>query len=168
MPLLFAIVIIPLANASWIAPKMNLQIGQREISQKFEFLAINTPYLAKSVKIAPEGVFSPKNGIIEPLMEKLALCESGNDPKKINPKDTNGKASFGKYQFQLSTWKQYILKYELFGSENWDSADFENNIWDGELQDEVIVKMFFDPNVNLRNEFPACSKKLKLKNTYGE
>jgi hypothetical protein len=58
LPLLFAIVIIPVANASWIAPKMNLQIGQREISQKIEFLATNTPYLAKSV--VPIEVFETK------------------------------------------------------------------------------------------------------------
>ena len=48
LPLLCAIVIIPLANASWIAPKINSQIRQREISQKFENIGLNLTILPKS------------------------------------------------------------------------------------------------------------------------
>jgi hypothetical protein len=145
LPLLCAIVIIPLANASWIAPKINSQIRQREISQKFEFLAINTPRLAKEAKTPSIPLISRLNSVvggkenprIDRIMEKLAVCESGGDPTRINPNDF-GSPSFGKYQFKKTTFSEMGKKYNL------PATDIMNE----EQQEAIVFQMLLNGEFN--------------------
>lgn len=75
-----------------------------------------------------EAAASPK----EIWIDKLALCESGND-STIKILDTNGYYSYSTFQFQMSTW----LKYgKPFGAT-------KENIFDGNLQ-RVVVRSMLD------------------------
>lgn len=43
---------------------------------------------------------------LKETLHKLALCESGDNEKAINPRDTNGLPSFGLFQFQKTTFQE--------------------------------------------------------------
>lgn len=103
---------------------------------------------------------------IEAKVVALGQCESHGDPAAVNPIDRDGTPSNGKYQFKRGTWRAYVLKYKLWGSDQWEPADFENTLFSGYHQDYVVRLMFTDPQVNLQWEFPACSKKLGLPKNY--
>ena len=104
---------------------------------------------------------------IDYLIDQLSVCESGNNQSAINPVDKDGTASNGLFQFKRTTWKHYIIKYNLFSWQVFEEEDFENALWDGNAQRVVVEKMFKDPQVNLRLEFPDCSKSLNLEKNYG-
>lgn len=107
---------------------------------------------------------------IDPIKEKIALlkkCESGGNPNALNPIDLDGTPSYGCFQFKISTWKNYVIKYNLFNWKELEEADWFNTMWSCDLQEIVVEKMFFDPNVKLRTtEFPTCSKLLSIKENY--
>ncbi len=153
-----AIVIIPLANASWIAPKINSQIRQREISQKFEVLAENIPQLVKRVKIQPIPLISPNLPIVDPILSRLATCESGNSPDKVIL-DTNGLKSYGLLQFQLKTFMSYGVKYGILPS-NITADQARDLIMSPELQKELAREMLKN---NLGYHWKNCMKQISLK-----
>lgn len=53
-----------------------------------------------------------------PLFEKIALCESGNDPHQ---KNLHSSAS-GRFQFIFNTWYNYGLEF-------WGEAFYEKNVF---------------------------------------
>ena len=122
------------------ANTMRLPVKQ-EIVQKFEFLAINMPRLVKMTKTPPIPLISPNRAIvgdtenprIDLLMEKLANCESGGDPTRINPND-NGSPSFGKYQFKKTTFLEMGKKYNL------PATDIMNE----EQQEKIVFQMLLN------------------------
>ena len=95
-------------------------------------------------------------------LKKLRDCESGNSQLALNKIDKNGKSSKGLYQFQNKTWKHYVQKYDLWNWREWEDADYENNIWDGQYQERVVRNMLNDKEVVWSSEFPSCVKKLGL------
>ena len=106
---------------------------------------------------------------VSELIDKLMMCESGGNQNALNPADTDGTPSNGLFQFKRTTWKYYVKKYDMFEWQNFDEADWENTMWSGDLQREVVERMFIDPDVRLRTtEFPDCSKKLGLKQNYAK
>ncbi len=113
-----------------------------------------------------QQIIIPENPEIDKLIRELSFCESGNNNLALNKIDKNGLSSKGTWQFQDKSWRYYIKKYDLWNWKEWEEADFENNVWDGEYQRVVVRKMFIDKDVDLRQEFPDCSKKLKLKKNY--
>jgi len=100
------------------------------------------------------------------LIDQLEKCESGSNNMAINLVDRNGKSSYGSFQFQLSSWIFYLNKYKLYDTTGWEEVDYLNNIFDREMQKNIVIKMFEDPQVNLWNEFPICSQKLHLFKNY--
>lgn len=65
---------------------------------------------------------------LESWIEKLAKCESGNNPLAVNHYD-GGSRSVGYVQYKDDTWKRYIDKFQLsFSAED---------IWSKEAQIEV-------------------------------
>lgn len=93
---------------------------------------------------------------------KLSYCESNDKWTAVNAMDTDGTPSYGRFQFKIGTWKGYIKKYDLFGWETWTEQDYWDTIYDGDKQEIVLRHMIKDPAVRLRNEFPACTRKLGL------
>ena len=94
------------------------------------------------------------------------LCESGGDALALNPADVNGKPSKGLFQFQDLSWKKYVVRYGLWPWRLWEPEDWENAVWSDYHQTEIVKRMFVDRQVNLKNEFPFCSRKLGLKKNY--
>lgn len=114
---------------------------------------------------------------LTPLQEnwllRLRLCESGDSQNAINPKDLDGTESAGLYQFKHTppslrvgkrpnTWQYYVQKYDLFGWQAWEDADWENALMSGWHQHQVLIRMLSDPDVKWTQEFPACVKRLGL------
>ena len=84
----------------------------------------------------------------------LEYYESRGNKDALNPSDRNGQRSVGCFQFQDPTFRKYVEKYELLDLENLDAADWENWIWDCDLQIEIVNRMLNDSDVNFKNEFP--------------
>lgn len=78
----------------------------------------------------------------------LRWCESRWADNALNAVDLNGLPSKGRYQFQDKSFFHYTRKYGYSGK-----------IYDGELQEKLVVKMIKDPKVNLKTEFPDCHRK---------
>lgn len=45
---------------------------------------------------------------------KLAMCESTNNPKAVNPMDSDGKPAYGLYQYKLGTFLGLSKQYNVF------------------------------------------------------
>ena len=118
---------------------------------------------ANSTPKQPRPAFSE----VDRLIESLAVCESGGNNIAVNPNDLDNTPSYSTFQWKPSTWSLYVKRYKLWNSEEWDEADLVNAMWDTQYQKEIVKKMFTDPRVDLRREFPGCSKKLGLKKNYG-
>lgn len=54
--------------------------------------------------------------------DKLGECESENDPKAINLKDSDGKPKFGYHQYMPSTFIDFAKKYKVYPDINVDTA----------------------------------------------
>ena len=88
------------------------------------------------------------------LIKWLSWCESRDNPFAINPKDTNGLPSFGRFQFQLKTFRKFTSKYGFIDA-------FEkpmDYIFDGFLQ-EKLVRLMWNDGIDFSGEFPTCYKK---------
>lgn len=79
-------------------------------------------------------------------MDSLAHCESSN---KVDIKvlDVNGKYSYSRYQFQMSTW----LAYSHMGTT-------KENIYDPKLQDAVVLHIL---KTKGDRDWVNCSKKVR-------
>ncbi len=93
-------------------------------------------------------------------IEKLALCESSNNPLAVNPRDSDARPKYGLFQFDIRTWKFYIKKYNLFHYETWEEADWWNAIY-SDYHQEIVLREMIKNGVNLRKEF-GCVKKIGL------
>ena len=80
---------------------------------------------------------------ITPIMEGLAKCESGNNPKAINWND-GGSPSFGLYQFKRGTWVGSVRELSLFPDA--EDAELQNLILDRNAQELVVSKLTEDPD----------------------
>ena len=85
--------------------------------------------------------------LLERRLALLRRCESGDNPKALNPSDTNYKRSVGLYQFQDATWAATIKRYNLQGTD----------IWNGEHQ-HIAVKAMWYGKENFYGHFPTCWK----------
>lgn len=95
----------------------------------------------------------------KPWVYKMVECESSFNPNAINPKDSDGTASFGILQFKPPTFRYFVMKYNLFNWREWEEADWRNALMSDTHQLIVFKKMISDPEVNLKKQFPACIKK---------
>ncbi len=58
------------------------------------------------------SLFSPPAALLDPVLERIALCESGNDPLAKNPDST----ASGHFQFIRGSW-------EWYGRQAWGSLE---------------------------------------------
>lgn len=113
-----------------------------------------------------EVIFEQKKGIEEVLdpsivekMEVLAQCESGNRDDIVIV-DTNGYRSYGKWQFQLATFRQYAEKYGLV-EKGLSNDELRVHVLNGDLQAKVVYRMLTEDLGNLTH-WKNCTTKHSL------
>ena len=80
----------------------------------------------------------------------LEWCESAGKPEAINPKDLDGTASHGSWQFKESTFEYFKKAYGIVGE-----------LMDRSVQYAILVRMVLDPDkISFDKQFPDCVKKL--------
>jgi len=94
----------------------------------------------------PEKLMSHQRDV---WLAVLEWCESNGITTAINPKDLDGTASFGAFQFKPSTFRGYQEKYGIQGE-----------LMDYDAQLEILKRMLDDKDVKWEKEFPACIKKI--------
>lgn len=99
-----------------------------------------------------EDVFSRSTPLLEAYLDALALCESGNNPRALNPNDSDGTPSYGRYQFKPGTFDYFSSLYNVATT----------SIWNGLEQRALVTLMALDPNVDFHHQFPGCTSKLGL------
>jgi len=90
-----------------------------------------------------KGKVAQKETSIIAFMDKLAFCESGNDPKAIGDK---GKAK-GIFQFHQETFDIFGEKFNLP----------HDNIWSVEQQKDIAFEMLLNGG---QNHWANCSQKI--------
>jgi len=122
----------------------------------FSFLAlINAQALNLQIQVntLPEApIIAEVESSIDNWIHLLGECESGNNEKALNPKDTDGTASKGKYQFKDTTFAWLSKKYNIKTT----------SIWNGNEQEQIVRKMIVDKDIDLTKQFPTCIKKIGL------
>ena len=86
----------------------------------------------------------------ETWINKLAWCESRDNPNAINPMDLDHTPSFGKFQFKPSTFAMFARAYGMAST-----TDFMNPV----AQRAIVERMMSDPSVHWGTQFPYCVKK---------
>lgn len=82
----------------------------------------------------------------------LRQCESGGDDNALNPRDTDGTPSKGRFQFKDRTFAWLSKKYNIKTT----------SIWNGEEQEQILRRMIEDRDINLKTQFPSCTKQIGL------
>lgn len=104
-----------------------------------------------------EAIVEEKDTELLAQIDKLAMCESSyRDDIKIV--DTNGWHSYGRYQFQLPTFRGYAEAYEIV-PKGLSDDELREYIYDGELQAELVYKMLEDNPSNWTHWY-NCAKKI--------
>lgn len=94
-------------------------------------------------------------------MGALEWCESRGKKEAVNPNDVDNTPSYYSFQFKPSTFKEFGEKYEVL-SKGLTTKEVMEKMKDHSLQQEIVAKMITDKKVNLRNQFPACTRSLGL------
>src|SRR3990172_8122375 len=84
------------------------------------------------VEIIKPPVINKQDIVLSYYIEKLAYCESRNNPEAYNPKDSNNLPSHGYLQFQKGTWIEGIKKYKILS--NTEEDEYMNLIYDKDIQ----------------------------------
>ena len=84
-------------------------------------------------------------------IDKLEEKECRNCPVGFSKIDRNGLRSYGCLQFQLPTFKQYFIRYYPEAAKNMEKTDWENQIYDCDLQKELAYKMLKDDYGNWKH-----------------
>lgn len=77
-------------------------------------------------------------------IDELEKYECRDCPLGYKRIDDNGKFSYGCLQFQMPTFKRYSTKYYPEAVKNIEEADWENRIYDCEIQKNLTYKMIED------------------------
>lgn len=85
----------------------------------------------------------------EVWLDKLENCESGRDPKAVNPEDSDGTPSYGILQFKPSTFELFSKAYKIPGE-----------LMDPKAQRAIVLRMMKDPSVEWETQFPKCIEML--------
>lgn len=133
-----------------------------KIYHSYQTLENNTIIPSISPNLTPGTPFQVKNDIRYLIVEKMAICESSNNPSAINPNDLDNTPSYGRFQFKPTTLLHFVNKYKLADTTGWDIIDATNWCFDGQFTEKIFRKMLDDKSVNFSTEFPACFKKNKL------
>jgi len=112
---------------------------------KYALLALLIPLISFA-----SGDIEKENQIVD----FLSYCESRHNSRAINPKDSDGTASWGRLQFKIGTLKSFGVLYGLL-KESDNAWDYR---FDSMLQENILRRMIRN-KVNLANQFPACWKR---------
>jgi hypothetical protein len=109
---------------------------------------------------------------VEPLVEKpvqkltnrqeiylaaLEWCESYGNPDAINPHDSDGKPSYGAFQFRPSTLKWLAIKYEILTEKDLDTDQkVMEKVMDRDIQRSIVTEMILDNKIQFSKQFPHC------------
>ena len=104
----------------------------------------NSPIVVFSTTSAKE------QNALDSWLKKLVFFES-EGKSKIKVLDNNGLHSFGCLQFQMSTFKEFGLKYGLI----FEGDDLEKIIYDCVLQKEIAKKMIEENPGNWRRWYTS-------------
>jgi len=88
------------------------------------------------------------------LIDKLANCESNNNPLVVNWED-NGSPSYGLLQFKERTFIHYTKRYNLMPKA--EDNEILNNLFDGNYQRELAYRMLKEKAKNSVHWY-NCSK----------
>ncbi len=135
-----------------------LAIMKRQIIIWLAVLLATSLLLRASREYLYEPVETSKVDTLSPLIDKLAMCESGGDPMALNPQD-GGSRSSGVLQFKDSTFIHYAKRYQLFP--NAEDAEILNFLNDAEYQKQ-LAKLMLDENPNNWRHWYNCSLKTGL------
>ena len=121
--------------------------------------------LAFSVIFIPKVAVSPIHQVqaqtsdaLDVWIQNLGNAECMNCPSNYKTIDTNGFYSYGKYQFQLSTFVQFYSKY--YGKISEQEARIKIN--DYSLQEQLVRSMITDNPLNWKNWYNSVKTKLGL------
>lgn len=126
---------------------------------------VATPQIANEHKVeytAPVAEVEPHPQ--QEFIDFLVDCESGGDPKAINPLDRDGTPSWGLLQFKPDTLFYYIRKYNIL--KDIERQEIMNVIFDGDLQVRVLEEMLPDSEVDWYQEFPTCYRRWLVRGGY--
>lgn len=137
----------------------------RYIGVLIGFLLFFTPaYASDQIPPQPVPVFvDTQNSCLEPTfpkpipkapdtldiyLDKLAICESGNNPTAVNPMDLDGTPSLGRYQFKPSTFNFFSNLYGIATT----------SIWNG-VEQRTIVRLMAQRLTKKEwvHQFPDCT-----------
>ncbi len=109
-----------------------------------------TTYHQSSTAIAFSVTEGEKQSMLDSWLKKLVYLES-EGKSNLKVLDHNGLHSFGCLQFQMSTFKEFGLKYGLISEE--DALD--NIIYDCVLQKQIAKKMIQENPNNWRRWYTS-------------
>jgi hypothetical protein len=93
---------------------------------------------------------------------QLELCESGGNPKAVNPMDKDGTKSYYSFQFKPGTFSGYAIQYKLLPNDL-EYEDYFNWMADYDLQSEIITRMIGDKKIPdvvwNKTLFPDCTNR---------
>ena len=120
----------------------------------FALSLLGTPVLAPEPPPEAPKLAQVASSTLDVWIHRLALCESGGKWTALNPMDLDSTPSKGKFQFKETTFRNFAKKYGIKTT----------SIWNGDEQELIVREMIKDKSVNLRQQFPACVRKLGLPN----
>ena len=106
---------------------------------------------------------SIKDSRLKRIMTELGACESGHDPKAVNPEDLDGTPSLGWYQFKPSTLYEEGKRYKILN--DIEPNEIENIIFDTQTQFSVAFAMIADRGTQRsfwQSQFPGCGNKYRF------
>lgn len=93
----------------------------------------------------------------EIYLAALEWCESSGNPDAINPQDSDGKPSYGAFQFRPSTLKWLAIKYEILTEKDLDTdQEVMEKIMDRNIQRRIMENMVLDNSIKFEKQFPHC------------
>ena len=124
-----------------------------------ELLRQSIQQLQKEVEIIAE---SPIPHAIEDelgqALKLLSKCESNNNLLAINNREITGIPSRGKYQYQDTTWKTYLLKYGLIETGKLTDKEFILLMNNESLQDK-LTRTIFEREPEAWRHWKNCARK---------
>lgn len=106
--------------------------------------------LPEAPKVYASELVTPSSPILE-WKALLRNCESGGNDKALNPKDTDGTPSKGRYQFKDATFAHFSQEYKIPTT----------SVWNGDEQDLLLDQMIAH-GVDLTHQFPGCTRQIGL------
>lgn len=99
------------------------------------------------IRASREWVYEPvkveAKDTLSPLIDKLAMCESGGNPEALNA-DDGGSPSYGLLQWKADSLWRYNIKYRIIP--DIEREEIMNVIMDSDVQIAMAEKVLEEPN----------------------